>query len=162
MEKAFTYEGDELELFQHAKNWKSYFSKVTKPFIKGDVLEVGAGIGATTQLLNNGSVFISAHVSGANSYDFLYVYSLPNLGKKATVEDFRKIIETIGSELKLSKEKTKHSFSVLENYGNMSSPSVLFVLKEIFDKENLKEGELIFSAAFGPGLTMETAIFKTV
>jgi len=55
MENAFTYEGDELELFQHARNWKSYFSKAIKPFIRGDVLEVGAGIGATTLLLNVGS-----------------------------------------------------------------------------------------------------------
>lgn len=55
MENAFTYEGDELVLFQHAKNWKSYFSKAIKPFIRGDVLEVGAGIGATTVLLNDGT-----------------------------------------------------------------------------------------------------------
>lgn len=54
MENAFTYVGDELVLFQHAKNWKSYFSKAIKPFIRGDVLEVGAGIGATTILLNDG------------------------------------------------------------------------------------------------------------
>lgn len=54
MEQAFTYEGNELELFQHAKNWKTYFSKAIKPFISTEVLEVGAGIGATTLLLNDG------------------------------------------------------------------------------------------------------------
>ncbi len=55
MTDSFKYEGDELVLFQHAKHWKKYFSRQIKPFIKGNVLEVGAGIGATTLLLNDGS-----------------------------------------------------------------------------------------------------------
>jgi SAM-dependent methyltransferase len=55
MTDAYKYEGNELELFQHAKHWKKYFSKQIKPYIKGKVLEVGAGIGATTQLLNDGT-----------------------------------------------------------------------------------------------------------
>lgn len=49
------YEGDELKLFQHAKHWKKYFSAQIQPYIKGHVLEVGAGIAATTLLLNDGS-----------------------------------------------------------------------------------------------------------
>lgn len=55
MSDSFTYQGDELELFQHAKNWKTYFSHEIKPLINGNVLEVGAGIGATTLLLNDGT-----------------------------------------------------------------------------------------------------------
>ena len=55
MTDSFKYDGDELVLFQHAKHWKKYFSQQIKPYIKGNVLEVGAGIGATTQLLNDGS-----------------------------------------------------------------------------------------------------------
>lgn len=55
MNAAYTYPGDELALFQHARNWKAYFSKVIKPFIKGHVVEVGAGIGASTALLNDGT-----------------------------------------------------------------------------------------------------------
>jgi SAM-dependent methyltransferase len=42
------YIGDELELFQHATRWKRYFGERLRPFIQGDVLEVGAGIGGTT------------------------------------------------------------------------------------------------------------------
>jgi len=56
MTDSFKYEGDELVLFQHAKHWKKYFSQQIKPYIKGNVLEVGAGIGATTFLLNDGTV----------------------------------------------------------------------------------------------------------
>lgn len=55
MSAPFKYQGDELELFQHAKNWKTYFSRQVQPFIKGNVVEVGAGIGATTLLLNDGT-----------------------------------------------------------------------------------------------------------
>jgi hypothetical protein len=40
------------------------------------------------QLLNNNSVYISAHVSGAHSFDFLYTLSLPTIRDKSTAEDF--------------------------------------------------------------------------
>ena len=49
------YVGNELELFQHANTWKSYYGRFLRPFIKGRVLEVGAGIGATTAHLCTGS-----------------------------------------------------------------------------------------------------------
>jgi cyclopropane fatty-acyl-phospholipid synthase-like methyltransferase len=55
MSEPLKYSGDELVLFQHATNWKKYFAKKIKPYIKGNVLEVGAGIGATTLLLNDGT-----------------------------------------------------------------------------------------------------------
>jgi SAM-dependent methyltransferase len=47
----FTYVGTELELFAQAKNWKNYVSVLLGRYIKGDVLEVGAGIGSNTRLL---------------------------------------------------------------------------------------------------------------
>ncbi len=47
---------------------------------------------AIYKLLDNHSFFISAHVSGANTFDFLYVYSLPNLNYKSTIEEFAKKI----------------------------------------------------------------------
>ena len=51
------------------------------------------------------------------------------------------------------------SFEVLKNFGNMSSCTVLFVLENV-----LKSGKAntIFSAAFGPGLTVESAIIKAI
>lgn len=48
------YIGEELHVFENAKNWKKYFSSFLKPFIKEKTLEVGAGIGGTTPFLNNG------------------------------------------------------------------------------------------------------------
>jgi len=48
------YAGKELDLFQHVENWKRYWSSKIRPYVTGDVLEVGAGIGANTLLLREG------------------------------------------------------------------------------------------------------------
>ena len=50
-----TYVGDELTLFKDAIRWKSYFASRLRPYLTGDVLEVGAGLGGTTRLLCDGS-----------------------------------------------------------------------------------------------------------
>jgi predicted naringenin-chalcone synthase len=42
----------------------------------------------------------------------------------------------------------------------MSSPTVLFVLKEIGENLDKKNSNKIFGAAFGPGLTVETFILS--
>ncbi|MEO0403261.1 MAG: class I SAM-dependent methyltransferase [Bacteroidota bacterium] len=55
------YVGGELELFKDATNWKSYVAKHLGPFVKGDVLEVGAGIGVNASYL----------AKNAQSYTFL-------------------------------------------------------------------------------------------
>lgn len=51
----FTYIGTELELFAQAQNWKKYIRFLLRRYIKGDVLEVGAGIGSNTKLLSRSS-----------------------------------------------------------------------------------------------------------
>lgn len=45
------YPGQELDTFANAKNWKAYFRSLLHPYLRGRVLEVGAGIGATTRAL---------------------------------------------------------------------------------------------------------------
>ena len=50
----FSYIGAELEIFQHATNWKTYYGNLIRPYFGKEVLEVGAGIGATTQTLCDG------------------------------------------------------------------------------------------------------------
>lgn len=56
-----------------------------------------------------------------------------------------------------------HSYKILRDFGNMSSPSVLFVLEEIqrdFLADTSRTEAWVFSAAFGPGLTIETGLLK--
>jgi SAM-dependent methyltransferase len=50
-----SYIGGELDLFALAKNWKRYIKKEVSSYTTGDVLEVGAGIGATTVALHDGT-----------------------------------------------------------------------------------------------------------
>ncbi|MEO8416363.1 MAG: class I SAM-dependent methyltransferase [Ginsengibacter sp.] len=45
---------NELEIFESALNWKTYFGSFIKDLNKGNILEVGAGIGGTTAVLCNG------------------------------------------------------------------------------------------------------------
>jgi len=67
----------------------------------------------------------------------------------------RKILDVIEKKLGLLPADTAPSRSVLSGYGNMSSPSVLFVLKEMMQVKPVQP-EPLFAVAFGPGLTMET------
>jgi len=54
--KSQTYIGRELDLFANAKNWKEYWSSMISAHIFGDVLEVGAGMGANTSFLKSSCV----------------------------------------------------------------------------------------------------------
>lgn len=50
------YVGSELDLFAVVRHWKSYWSAEIGQFIRGDVLEVGAGIGSNTRFLDTGQL----------------------------------------------------------------------------------------------------------
>jgi 2-polyprenyl-3-methyl-5-hydroxy-6-metoxy-1,4-benzoquinol methylase len=52
----FKYVGSELDLFAEVHHWKSYWAAEARPFLRGDVLEVGAGIGSNTFLLDTGTL----------------------------------------------------------------------------------------------------------
>lgn len=45
------YTGNELALFAQALQWKRYWSSLVQPYVTGDVLEVGAGLGANIRYL---------------------------------------------------------------------------------------------------------------
>jgi len=70
----------------------------------------------------------------------------------------KKILDTIKKQLHLKDTDLQYSYKVLDEYGNMSSPTILFVLNEIIQAEH-KPDETIFSIGFGPGLSIETALF---
>lgn len=75
----------------------------------------------------------------------------------------RKILECIEKELGLVKNDNRFAYEILRNFGNMSSATVLFVLKAL--QESLtpeQESEPVLSFAFGPGLTLESMLLKVV
>jgi alkylresorcinol/alkylpyrone synthase len=60
--------------------------------------------------------------------------------------------------LELPPEALAASRAVLRDYGNMSSATILFILRALLAGDGLREGETIATLAFGPGLTMEAAL----
>lgn len=89
---------------------------------------------------------------------------LSEVNVKASAIDFwavhpggKKIIDEFCDALELDKSELSASYDVLKNYGNMSSPTVLFVLKNVLENnQHGNKGKSIFTAAFGPGLSIET------
>lgn len=72
-----------------------------------------------------------------------------------------KIVEAVKESLNLSDSNVADSMHILQEYGNMSSPTILFILHRIFNKiKNTDpsihgESKKIFTCAFGPGLSIE-------
>jgi alkylresorcinol/alkylpyrone synthase len=65
----------------------------------------------------------------------------------------RRILDEIEQALDFKNGELLPSREILRNYGNMSSPSVLFVLKRILESGNLKNMQNIALFAFGAGFT---------
>jgi predicted naringenin-chalcone synthase len=75
----------------------------------------------------------------------------------------RRIVDATAKSLGFPKEKFQHSYRVLRDFGNMSSPTIGFVLKSILQEDlKRKKEQYLFAAGFGPGITIETALFKPV
>ena len=72
----------------------------------------------------------------------------------------KKILEAVHKSLGFTNGQLDPCYEILRDYGNMSSPTVLFVLEKIMKALHKKEKNIIFGAAFGPGLTMETFILS--
>ncbi len=72
----------------------------------------------------------------------------------------KRILDVIQKQLNLSESALTYSRDILLRYGNMSSPTVLFVLKEMMDKRDGAPAKIL-GMAFGPGLTMETFIAES-
>ena len=70
----------------------------------------------------------------------------------------KKILEVIEKSISIPREKLNPSYQVLRDFGNMSSPTILFILKDILSTLPVTQNAKILGAAFGPGLTMETFI----
>jgi predicted naringenin-chalcone synthase len=83
-----------------------------------------------------------------------------SIGRWAIHPGGKKILEATASALGISKEDLCPSYEVLRDYGNMSSPTVLFVLKKILERKPAAKDQSIFAAAFGPGITIETMLLN--
>jgi predicted naringenin-chalcone synthase len=69
----------------------------------------------------------------------------------------RAILDKVSDALRLDPGALDISYDVLREFGNMSSATIFFVLKQILERDRTGR---IFSAAFGPGLTVETGLMS--
>jgi predicted naringenin-chalcone synthase len=76
----------------------------------------------------------------------------------------RAIVDRVQETLGLSDDKVAASRGVLRDFGNMSSPTVLFVLDSVLngrgDVSQAAPGDRVFAMAFGPGLTIEAGLLR--
>jgi predicted naringenin-chalcone synthase len=66
----------------------------------------------------------------------------------------KRILQAIHKSLGVTNGQLQCSYDVLNEFGNLSSASILFVLKRMMQQKG--EIKKLFGAAFGPGLTIET------
>ena len=72
----------------------------------------------------------------------------------------RKVIDKIQQHFGLTDSQLQFSSAVLRNYGNMSSPTVMFVLDEVIRKGNPRPGDWGVMIALGPGMAAEVALLR--
>ena len=115
------------------------------------------------QLSENGFLMsLSAYISNLINGNMSKMLSDLNIQKDkihfwAIHPGGKKILDDFANVFDLKNNELASAYNVLKNYGNMSSPTILFVLKELIGNDEKKTGgDTIFTAAFGPGLTIET------
>ena len=72
----------------------------------------------------------------------------------------RKVIDNVQKQLGLTDAQLRFSRSVLRNFGNMSSPTVLFVLNEVVRDGEPRAGDWGVMVALGPGMAAEAALLR--
>jgi alkylresorcinol/alkylpyrone synthase len=72
----------------------------------------------------------------------------------------RKVLHYLEEELDLRHGEIQPSWDVLRDYGNLSSASVLFVLREWLTQHRPVTGETGLMAAFGPGFSSEMLLLQ--
>ncbi|WP_347977220.1 type III polyketide synthase [Microbacterium sp. ProA8] len=70
----------------------------------------------------------------------------------------RSVLDRVETGLELAPDALAASRGVLRDYGNMSSATILFILAALLRDEAVGDGARVAGLAFGPGLTVESAL----
>jgi alkylresorcinol/alkylpyrone synthase len=70
----------------------------------------------------------------------------------------RSVLDRVETGLDLDPTALDASREVLRDYGNMSSATILFILRRLLHDDALADGARLGALAFGPGLTVESAL----
>lgn len=154
--------------YARSKNWKGFqiHSFYSSLIFKGKA-------DMAWHLTSSGFLMrLSAYIPMLIEQDFEKFYNDALLHGKAQINEIgswaihpggRKILEVVSTSLKMENNELAQSYQVLNDYGNMSSPTILFVLKLMLENKQIDTKKpYAFGAAFGPGLTLESFILKHV
>ncbi|HXH35419.1 MAG TPA: type III polyketide synthase [Plantibacter sp.] len=86
--------------------------------------------------------------------------SLDAIDRWAVHPGGRSILDKVQQRLGLSDDLLEPSRAVLREQGNMSSATVLFILQRLLEGASPGTDERICALAFGPGLTIESALLR--
>ncbi len=70
------------------------------------------------------------------------------------------VLQQISEKLGISADALRFSYEIFRNFGNMSSPSVMFVLRAILDKASPKAGQKGLILSFGAGFSAYAALIE--
>jgi len=70
----------------------------------------------------------------------------------------RSVLDRVEAGLELAPDALSVSRAVLSEYGNMSSATILFILAALLRDDAVADGARVAGLAFGPGLTVESAL----
>ena len=69
-------------------------------------------------------------------------------------------MDRVERDLALDRSDLAESYEILREYGNMSSPSVLFVLDRLMKNRPVKRGEKAVLIAFGAGFSVFATLLE--
>jgi predicted naringenin-chalcone synthase len=72
----------------------------------------------------------------------------------------RKVVDNVQKHFGMTDAQLRFSRTVLRNYGNMSSPTVMFVLDEVARNGDPRPGDWGVMIALGPGMAAEVALLR--
>ena len=114
--------------------------------------------GFTMTLSSNVPELIGRHVRPwLEAWLARHGYSLDSVGSWAIHPGGPRILATFGEAAGLDRSLLDPSYRVLAEYGNMSSPTVAFILDRL--RKTRAERPCV-ALAFGPGLAVEAALFE--
>ncbi|MEV4686517.1 type III polyketide synthase [Microbacterium sp. LWH3-1.2] len=70
----------------------------------------------------------------------------------------RSVLDRVETGLDLPPDALAASRAVLRDFGNMSSATILFILAALLRDDDVRDGARVAGLAFGPGLTVESAL----
>ncbi len=71
-----------------------------------------------------------------------------------------KVLRAYADALDVEPERLDHARDVLRSFGNMSSPSCMFVLERFLARDDIGAGEIALVSALGPGFSAEYVLMR--